>query len=161
MPFIAQQFPDYESFANATIQDILPMDNPSIRVIERQAVTLSHLAIHQGAAGWTSEALPYVLQWAPLKTTATLAMDAHPFPLLYCAGNLFDTEVETTRYDAGYGELIFYADGHWKRISHEVSGVLLNTNYRNAVAFDRGILLASADAPHMIFFEKSNAASKE
>ncbi len=97
MPFLAEKFPTYESFASSLLQDIYPQ--PKLAAAgQLTVVTLqSSLLRNDGHGHFTVEPLPRRAQIAPI--FGMVALD----DLLVCAQNSYAPEPETGRHDGGTG----------------------------------------------------------
>jgi hypothetical protein len=101
MPFIKDKFPTYNSFANATLNDILGEKINSALHLE---VTTFHSMVFLNEGGkMVAKQLPSAAQIAPINGIVTTDVNEDGNIDLIIAGNNFDTEVETARYDAGTG----------------------------------------------------------
>ena len=103
MPVIQQRFSTYEAFANATLEDIYG---------ERNLEDALQYQIDTFASGWlenTSDqqfswhTLPNQAQFTSINAIAPLSAKENEVPTFIAAGNLYTSEVETPRADAGYG----------------------------------------------------------
>ncbi len=115
MPFIAQKFETYESFAKAKLSDVF-----SPQALE----SALHLEMNLAQSGvWINEnkhfrfqAFPVEAQVSPIKAMKCQDVNKDGFLDVVFVGNQFNTEVETVRYDAGIGGVLL-GDGkgtfHW------------------------------------------------
>ncbi len=102
VPVIQERFPTYEAFADASLEDIYGVDNLEAALVYR---------IDTFASGWF-ENTGDQLQWHPFPREAQLTSINAIAPLpgntpqFVTAGNLYTSEVETPRNDAGYGMVL-------------------------------------------------------
>ena len=109
VPVIKQRFPTYEAFANATLEDIYGAHN-----LENAL----HYSIDTFASGWLEKTDDGFI-WHPFPNHAQLSSINSITPLpsptdrpaWVAAGNLYTSEVETPRNDAGYG-LVLQENNH-------------------------------------------------
>ena len=105
VPVIQKRFPTYEAFADATLEDIYG---------EEQLEGALHYSIDTFASGWLEKTDEGTLAWHPFPNTAQLSSINAFAPLprqngatdFVAAGNLYGSEVETPRNDAGYGVVL-------------------------------------------------------
>ncbi len=112
MPFIKKKFPSYRSFAEADIEDIFGSDKLAA-AYHREVNNFSSLAfLNDGEGRFTVETLPSMAQLAPVNAMLALDVNGDGLRDLMLAGNMYGAEVETPRYDAGNGLILFArADG--------------------------------------------------
>ncbi len=107
MPFIKEKFPSYRSFAEADIEDIFGSEKLS-NAYHREVNNFSSLYFLNTGKGFTSpHAFPPLAQLAPLNAMLAIDVDADGIRDLMMAGNMYGAEVETPRYDAGNGLVLF------------------------------------------------------
>ena len=103
MPYIAEKFQDYNSFASSRLMDILPADKVQEGVVNEINSFNSIILYNEGNEGLRKVDLPNEAQISPLKSCLILDINEDGIKDLITIGNHFGVEVETTRYDAGYG----------------------------------------------------------
>lgn len=130
MPFIKQKFGTYQEFSIATVQDIYGGDLE--KALQYHATTLaSSIFLNDGNGKFTVQPLPNLAQLSAVNAILVRDFDGDGVLDLLTAGNMYHTEVETSRADAGVGcflrgdgkggfravpayESGFYADGDVK-----------------------------------------------
>jgi hypothetical protein len=97
------KFPTYGSFANASIQQMLgPADLQ--RALHYQTDSFASVFLHNDGAGmFTATPLPNLAQIAPIKGIVVHDVDGDGNLDLIVAGNLYESEPNTPRADAGNG----------------------------------------------------------
>ncbi len=105
IPDIQNKFPTYEQFAVAGIEDILGEDKIEAGV-HKKITGMSHRILWNKAGGWEVARLPEECQIAPLKAIAAFDINKDGIDDMVGIGNHFGAEVETARYDAGYGWVV-------------------------------------------------------
>ncbi|MCH8330973.1 MAG: VCBS repeat-containing protein, partial [Bacteroidetes bacterium] len=110
MPFLTQKFPDYNSFGQATINDIY---GESLDVALSYAATTfaSCIIINQGSGKFELKPLPNEAQLSTVYGIIPKDINSDGNIDLLLAGNLFVAEVETGRHDASIG---LYLEGDGK-----------------------------------------------
>jgi enediyne biosynthesis protein E4 len=109
MPFITSKFPTYQAFATAGLQDIYG-DEKLEAALQRKVNTFASSVLMNKKGSFEVQALPNLAQISPIKRILIRDFNQDGFPDLLLAGNMYNTEVETPRYDAGNG-LILLGDG--------------------------------------------------
>ena len=163
MPFIKDKFPTYNGFANASVQDIL---GDKLNSALHLKVTDFHSMVFINEGGkMLAKYLPNEAQVAPINGIITTDINKDGNLDLIIAGNNFDTEVETARYDAGTG-LVLLGDGkgEFEALSCLESGIFANKNVKDIKQLKNSdgenlIIVANNHGPLQIF--ESNAGKKE
>ena len=109
MPFIAEKFPTYDAFAKASLSDIYGEKLDSAVAYEANTFE-SILLLNQGASIFKKINLPAAAQTAPILSIAIQDVNKDGFEDAIIAGAIYDTEVETPRWDSGSG-LILLSNG--------------------------------------------------
>jgi enediyne biosynthesis protein E4 len=109
MPFITSKFPTYQAFATAGLQDIYG-DEKLEAALQRKVNTFASTVLMNKRGRFEASALPNLAQISPINRILIQDFNQDGFPDLLIAGNMYNTEVETPRYDAGNG-LILLGDG--------------------------------------------------
>jgi hypothetical protein len=130
MPYVADKFKDYHSFASSKLLDILPKDKVKDAIIYEINNFESILLINDNGV-LNRQILPIQAQISPIKRSIVDDFNNDGFKDLLLVGNHFGVEVETVRYDAGYGSL-FIGDGknHFKFLTPVESGVYIPRDSR-------------------------------
>ncbi len=110
MPFIKEKFPTYKEFASADIEDILGKDKLNKSLHLQVTDFESKVLINNGNGTYTAQSLPAIAQMAPINGIIVQDVNKDGKLDLITAGNMYNTEVETPRYDAGTG-LVMLGDG--------------------------------------------------
>lgn len=110
MPFVAQKFPSYRAFAEASIQDIYTPEKLNSALHHEAREFRSMVFVREGDS-FTASPLPAQAQMAPINGIVVADFSKNGHPDLLIAGNMFGAEIETPRYDAGMG-LLLENSGH-------------------------------------------------
>ncbi len=105
MPYVSEKFKDYHSFASSNLIDILPEDKIEDAVVYEIKDFSSTILINEGES-FTQLALPNEVQISPIKSAVVEDFNGDGKMDILVAGNHYGVEVETTRYDAGYGAIL-------------------------------------------------------
>ncbi|WP_411895762.1 VCBS repeat-containing protein [Winogradskyella sp. A2] len=122
MPYVAEKFEDYHSFASSKLFEILPEDKVDEAVIYEIKSFESVVLINEGDH-FVKKSLPNEAQVSPIKSSMVLDFNGDGINDILVAGNHYGVEVETTRYDAGYGNILLGTrDGSFKAMNPKESG---------------------------------------
>jgi len=105
MPFIADKFGDYHSFASSTLIEILPEEKVEDAVIYEISSFDSMILINENGK-LVAKSLPNEAQIAPIKSVLVTDVNKDGHKDIVTVGNHYGVEVETVRYDAGYGAVL-------------------------------------------------------
>ncbi len=106
MPFIAEKFPTYDAFANASMEDIYGSKLDS--AVAYEATTFnSILLLNEGNGNFIKVTLPAATQTAPTLSVVFHDVNQDGFEDAILAGTIYHTEVETPRWDGGTGLVLF------------------------------------------------------
>ena len=126
---VGLRFPTYASYASADIRQIFDAAQLK-RALHAEADTLASVYLQNSGHGtFTVAALPLLAQIAPIRGIIAHDVDGDGNLDLIVAGNLYDTEANTPRSDAGNG-LWLRGDGqgHFTPVPPQLSGFLAPRN---------------------------------
>jgi len=109
MPFIKDKFPTYKEFALAELNDIYG-DEKLESALHEKVKTFSSTVFMNRPEGFEAVALPNLAQISPIMGIEVLDINQDGNLDIVAAGNMYNTEVETPRYDAGNG-VVLLGDG--------------------------------------------------
>ncbi len=122
MPFIKDKFKDYRSFAGASLIDIYG-DKDLDGALHYQANMLHSVFIeNKGNGSFEVKKLPIEFQFSPIQSFAFKDIDGDGKDEVFAAGNLFNVEVETVRYDASVGNVMSLKDGVLRTLDPHKTG---------------------------------------
>jgi len=104
MPFIKDEFKNYSSFANASIEEVLGKRKEGSAYREAQIFESVYLQNNGGT--FEVKALPMEAQISPVNGIVTLDVNKDGHLDMVTAGNYYQREIETTRSDAGVGSVL-------------------------------------------------------
>jgi len=104
MPFIKEEFKNYSSFANASIEDVLGKRKEGSAY--REAQIFESVTLQNNGGSFEVKALPMEAQVAPVNGVVQLDVNKDGHLDLVLAGNYYQREIETTRSDAGMGTIL-------------------------------------------------------
>ena len=131
MPFISEKFKTYDAFASATVFDIFEDKLDSALQLEANEFR-SLVLINKGEQGFEIKYLPRVAQLFPILDCAEADLNNDGFKDLMVIGNIYNTEVETPRWDAGTG-IAFLSDssGHLSFEAKSVQNLYISGNAKS------------------------------
>lgn len=147
MPFISEKYKSYEGFANANLIEILGEEKIN-DAIHLEAKMFESVLLINNDGKLQIEKLPSHAQLFPIKEAVVRDYNNDGKQDVLVAGNLFDTEVETTQYDAGKGLLLENNFPNPFSIKNNISetGLLLDQNVRSI----KNIYLTKQKIPGLI-----------
>ena len=105
MPYVAEKFKDYHSFASSKLLEILPEDKLGDAVVY-EITSFDNVLLFNDNGQLNMTSLPNEVQVSPIKSSLVLDVNNDGHKDILLVGNHYGVEVETTRYDAGYGALL-------------------------------------------------------
>ncbi|MEO6527040.1 MAG: VCBS repeat-containing protein [Gemmatimonadaceae bacterium] len=126
---LALKFPSYGSFADASVTQLFGTEKLK-SALHYEADTFASVYLHNvGGGAFTSSPLPMLAQISPIRAILPFDVDGDGNLDVLVAGNLFDTEPNTPKADAGNG-LWLRGDGkgHFTPVSPRPSGFLAPRN---------------------------------
>ena len=159
MPFIKEKFPTFHEFANATIPAIYSQEALD-DAFHREAYELrSCVFLNDGGGRFRKMPLPMRAQASPINDILVGDMDGDDRKDLIVAGNNYDTEVETVRYDAGSGLVLTQQqDGSFRAMSPKESGLQLTGNVKDLTwitLYGERCILATANGDPPVLYRPS------
>ena len=110
MPTMKKKYPNYKSYADQTIQQVLTAEQMN-KALKYDAKTLeTGIVINEGGGKFTYKPLPFEAQWSPTYGILIEDFDHDGKLDILAAGNFFEAKPEIGRMDANYG-LILRGDG--------------------------------------------------
>ena len=143
IPFLKRKFPDYASYARATITDILTPQEKSSAYSAKVFELASSILINQGNGKFEISQLPTMAQLAPIYGIIVSDFDKDGNLDLLVSGNDYGAEVSVGRYDASKGlYLKGTGTGDFLPISNKDSGLSIDGNTRGtaSISTNRGII---------------------
>jgi hypothetical protein len=131
------RYPTYGAFAKAPITELFTSRQIQ-QAIHYQVDTFASLFLHnEGGGKFSATPLPHLAQIAPIKSILPFDVDGDGKLDMVVAGNMFETEANTPRADAGNG-LWLRGDGkgHFIAVSPRQSGFLAPRNVGSMALLD-------------------------
>ena len=150
IPAIELKFKDYNSFASASLESIYgKKELDDARHLQVNSFS-SKVFINDGQGNFEASDLPIEAQYAPINDLIISDINKDKIPDIILAGNLFASEVETPRADAGIGLLLRgKGDGTFETVSMNQSGLILREDIKS-------LILLFGSTSHKLLFAASN-----
>ncbi len=155
LPHLAQTIPTYNDFASKDLKGIVGQGIES--ALHYKATEFrSGVFINNGKMGFSFEAFENRVQQSPINSILYDDFDNDGNKDLLLAGNNYQSEVETTRADAGIGNFLKgNGNGKFEYVSHLKSGFFADKDVRNMLQVSSGdenyILIANNNDTHDLF----------
>ncbi|RMF68565.1 MAG: VCBS repeat-containing protein, partial [Alphaproteobacteria bacterium] len=105
LKFIRNKYPSFAQFGAAEVYDIFGDKLEDALHLKANTFTSCWFE-NRGNGQWQMHALPAEAQWAPIMDVAAMDVDGDGKEEWLVVGNLYGTEVETPRMDAGVGAVL-------------------------------------------------------
>ena len=140
VPYVSEKFKKYRDFANASIDEIYDLDNAQ----SLAATSLKSMVGINSQGKLNLKELPTRVQLSPVNGFFTKDVNGDNFIDIICIGNLYSTEVETTRYDAGTGSvLINDGNGGFTPMTSEQSGINANYDAKDIIIANESLIVTN------------------
>lgn len=157
MPNIKENFPTYSSFANASLGEIYSQEllDAGVRLT---ANNFESIILINDNGSFTTKSLPRIAQIAPINKILVDDLNKDGNQDLIITGNMYQTEVETPRYDAGNG-LILLGDGkgYFKSMTSNQSGFFTPKDAKDmefiSINNRNGIIVANNNGELQLFLK--------
>ncbi|SEP83677.1 Repeat domain-containing protein [Hyunsoonleella jejuensis] len=155
MPYVAEKFKDYHTFASSKLVEILPENKVEDAVVYEIKSFESIILINDNGK-LLRQALPNELQIAPIKSALVMDVNKDGNNDILTVGNHFGVEVETTRYDAGIGSvLIGDGNNNFEVTNLQESGFYVPSDSRQITPLDIDgktyLIIANNNEPISVF----------
>ena len=158
MPYVSEKFKDYHSFASSKLVEILPEDKVNDAVVYEIKSFESIILINDNG-NLVRRSLPNEVQVSPIKSTLVMDLNKDGHQDIITVGNHYGVEVETTRYDAGYGGVLL-GDGNnnFSFVSPIKSGFYVPYDNRDIKLLqqeNKNLIIVTNNDSEISIFEKS------
>lgn len=129
LPFVKKEFVTYEAFSKATIEEVL--GDRKEGAVYHEANIFESVLLRNDNGVYKLEVLPMEAQIAPINGFAVHDWNEDGQKDILFAGNFFHREVETTRSDAGVGQILLgNTDGDFHAMPSSETGLRANRDVR-------------------------------
>jgi len=154
MPFLAQKFPTFRSFAEA---DLKLLYGPALdQALHYSATEFRSMVFRNEGGRFTPSPLPMLAQLSVVRGIEVADLNGDGHLDLVTVGNLFGTEVERTRYDASTGAVLL-GDGKlgFKAMPASTTGFMARGDARDVALLRTGgaprFVVANNNGPLQVF----------
>jgi hypothetical protein len=138
LPSISDEFKTFDEFAKASIDDIYNLENAQ----NLEAKNFYSGLLRNSNSGFIFEKFDATAQMAPINGVVCMDINKDGKLDIISIGNLFSTEVETTRFDASMGNVLLNKGASFESIKPYKSGLYAKKDAKD--------VLLSSDKKHII-----------
>lgn len=141
LKYLSKKFPDYESFKNATIQDIFTKEQLDNSLTLEVNTLSSVILMNEGNFNFKVKELPFEAQFSPIYAITTADFDNDGDQDILLGGNLYGVMPEFGRYDASYGNYLEnLGNGNFK-YQQTGKGIKINGEIRDIKIINRQVFI--------------------
>jgi len=142
LKYLTKKYPDYESFKDATIQDIFTKEQLESSLVLEANTLNSLLLINNGDFSFEVKPLPYEAEFSPIYAIVTSDFDNDGDQDIILGGNLNGVKPEFGRYDASFGNYFENLGNANFKYHVRGSGLKVNGQIRDIKVLNREIFIA-------------------
>jgi hypothetical protein len=152
IPVLKNKFPDYASYADATLQDIFTPEQLKDAITLKAETAETVYLENDGNKGFKLKKLPLEAQYSPVYSIVSIDANHDGKPDLVLTGNNAWTRIKFGRYEANHGILLLNdGEGNFRYVPQNISGFNLRNDIRSAVTINTSagqqIIFGANDAP--------------
>ena len=134
LPFIKERFPDYKSFASATLEEVLgEADLKAAQHLIAQTFASTYFE-NMGDRSFRQKRLPMLAQLSSVNDVEIWDYNKDGNLDMVLTGNMYQSEVETPRNDASYGTVLLgNGKGDFKALYPYESGLYAGGDVKNCI----------------------------
>ena len=161
IPVLKKEFPDYASYADATVADIFTPDEMKGAVTLKAETGETVYLENDGNNGFKLKKLPVEAQYSPVYAIVSVDANHDGKPDLVLTGNNAWTRIKFGRYKANHGILLLNdGKGNFKYVPQNISGFNLRDDIRSAEIINtvhgQQIIFGANDAPLKAYIIDNN-----
>jgi hypothetical protein len=149
IPAIKNEFLSFQSFAKASLEDIYGEKKLNNAFHIQADILYSVFLKNKGNGKFEIIKLPNEAQISPIRGFEFVDIDGNGKDEILIIGNLYESEVETVRYDGSYGEVLAYSNNSVSKFKWE-TGFFVDGNARDITTINtqkgKMVLVAHNDA---------------
>ena len=142
LKYLSKKFPDYESFKNASIDDIFTQEQLKKSLVLEANTLNSLILINDGDFKFEVKALPFEADFSPIYTVATSDFDKDGDQDIILGGNLNGVKPEFGRYDASFGVFLENLGNAKFKYHNKGKGFRVNGQIRDIKVLNNEIFIA-------------------
>ncbi|TSJ44085.1 RNA-binding protein [Mucilaginibacter corticis] len=142
MSIMRARFPDYKSYADATLKDVFTEDE--MKGAKTLKANYLKTAYFEGTAGgkYKEMPLPIQAQYAPVYTITSLDYDGDGHKDLLLCGNIYQSRIRFGKYDANHGVLLKGdGKGGFSYVPEMQSNLRLKGDVRSVITLNNTLLI--------------------
>jgi hypothetical protein len=146
------RFPDYKSYADASLKDIFP--DPELQDAGHLKATSFASAVFMSSANakYRQLNLPFIGQQTPIYAIAIADVDGDGIKDIITGGNVYHARLRFGVCEAGHGTILKgTADGSFTPVSQVIAGLKIEGDLRSITVFDHTVLFGVNNAPVAIY----------
>jgi len=153
LPTLKKKFPDYHSYADATIQDIFSKEELKDAGLLKAETLATVWLQNKGDSGFVEHVLPLEAQYGPVYAIATTDINGDGHPDLLLAGGNQWTRIRFGRFRANHGVLLLNdGKGNFHYVPQDQSGLQLRGDVRDVKDLgNKKLLFGINDRPAEIY----------
>lgn len=157
LPMNKNKFNDYKSYAQATINDILPEDQLSGAGILKAEILETVYLQNNGNSGFALRQLPLEAQYAPVYAMCTMDINKDSIPDVVLAGNNEWTRINFGRYRANHGvALLGDGKGNFDYLPQPKSGLKVRADVRSLQVINDSILVFGVNDGTIVTYNRQD-----
>ncbi len=147
VPFLKKKFFSYDSYADATIADIIPSDKLNV-ITPLQAATFNTVYLENNGKGLLKKDLPVQAQYAPVYAMCSIDVNNDGNIDLLLFGNSRYNRMKLAQYDANFGQA-YLGDGkgNFTYLLQNQSGLSVKGDVRGVQFINDNLLIAINNQP--------------
>lgn len=150
VPDVKEKFPTFDGFAKASLDQIYNLETAQ----NLKATNLESGIFINNGGSFTFKAFPRISQVSPLNDFVIMDVNKDGNLDILGGGNLFGTEVETTRFDAGIGmTLLGDGKGNFKPMDVTESGFFINKDVKDLTLINNNTIVVGNNNDQVQLFK--------
>ncbi len=151
VPSLRKKFLDYNTYADATISDIIPLQKLAA-IKPLQANTFSTIILKNTGNGFIVEQLPVEAQYAPVFTVCCVDVNKDGYDDLLLFGNNNYNRIRIGRLDANHGILLLNnGKGKFSYVPQYESGFDVRGDVRSTLMMNNKLFIGVNDKPVQVY----------
>jgi hypothetical protein len=150
MPIITDNFPTYSQYSSAELTDIYSIEKLD-GALHFEAREFRSGYLKKVGAKWQFIPFSNALQIGSINAFVEMDVTGDGKNELILAGNKYEAEVETARYDANFGDVLRFGKGDYQIMDPSETGLLLNKNVKDVQVIGDFIIVGCNDDPLKIY----------